>query len=224
MPARSNAQRKLMGMVYAYKKGKLRDASDKVKEVAKHISKEDARDFAATKSKGLPEKKAGAITQAQRISALMKIAENPFWDNVQDNLGFDSLFPGHKDYSDGHTDISASSYKAEPRSEIKAWDPYAKLKPPSYSAESQLEGGAQTALTLGASSAASTGLNTLIGGVTGAIRGYNNDGLRGALVNGITNASSGALSGLKGIMGTASDVGNNAADATIALIKDFNDL
>lgn len=59
MPAKSQSQQRLFGMVHAYKKGKLKNAPNKIKEVAKHISDSDARDFAKTKSKGLPEKKAG---------------------------------------------------------------------------------------------------------------------------------------------------------------------
>ena len=58
MPAVSESQQRLMGMVHAYKKGKLKHAPKKIKEVAKHISDEDARDFAETKHDGLPEKKA----------------------------------------------------------------------------------------------------------------------------------------------------------------------
>lgn len=46
-----------MGMVHAYQKGELDDASDTVKEIAKDIKPEDAEDFASTKHKGLPEKK-----------------------------------------------------------------------------------------------------------------------------------------------------------------------
>lgn len=61
MPAKSKAQRRLMGMVYAYKNGKLKNAPKKIKEVAKHISDEDARDFAKTKTDKLPEKKAYCI-------------------------------------------------------------------------------------------------------------------------------------------------------------------
>jgi len=45
-------------MVHAYQKGKLKNPPKKVKEVAKHISEEDAEHFARTKHKGLPEKKA----------------------------------------------------------------------------------------------------------------------------------------------------------------------
>lgn len=56
MPASSKSQQKLFGMVLAYKNGKLKDAPDKVKEIAKHISDTDARHFAATKRKGLPDR------------------------------------------------------------------------------------------------------------------------------------------------------------------------
>ena len=58
MPALSKSQQRLMGMVHAYKNGKLKNAPKKIKDVAKHISDDDARDFAKTKTKQLPEKKA----------------------------------------------------------------------------------------------------------------------------------------------------------------------
>lgn len=58
MPAKSKSQQRLFGMVHAYQKGKLKNAPKKVKSIAKRISKGDARDFASTKRKGLPEKKA----------------------------------------------------------------------------------------------------------------------------------------------------------------------
>jgi hypothetical protein len=44
-----------MGMVHAYKKGLLKDAPDRVKQIASHISDTDAVHFAETKTKGLPE-------------------------------------------------------------------------------------------------------------------------------------------------------------------------
>ena len=58
MPARSKSQQRLFGMVHAYQKGKLKDAPEEVKEIARSISEEDAEHFAKTKHKGLPEKKA----------------------------------------------------------------------------------------------------------------------------------------------------------------------
>jgi hypothetical protein len=52
----SKAQQRFMGMVHAAKQGE-KPASKEVAKVAKGMSKKDAEDFAATKHKGLPEKK-----------------------------------------------------------------------------------------------------------------------------------------------------------------------
>lgn len=52
----SKAQQKFMGMVHAAQKGE-KAASPEVAKVAKDMGKKDAKDFAATKHKGLPEKK-----------------------------------------------------------------------------------------------------------------------------------------------------------------------
>jgi hypothetical protein len=52
--AKSRAQQKFMGMVYAAKKGE-KPASPEVAKVAKGMSKSDAKDFAKTKHKGKPE-------------------------------------------------------------------------------------------------------------------------------------------------------------------------
>jgi hypothetical protein len=53
----SKKQQKFMGMVHAAQKGE-KPASKEVSKVAKTMKKSDAEDFAATKHKGLPEKKA----------------------------------------------------------------------------------------------------------------------------------------------------------------------
>lgn len=52
--AKSKAQQKLMGMVYAAKKGEPA-ASPEVAKAAKGMSKKDAKDYASTKHKGKPE-------------------------------------------------------------------------------------------------------------------------------------------------------------------------
>lgn len=59
MPAVSQAQQKLMGMAYAYKKGDMKeeDASKEVKELADSMSLEDLKDYAETKHDDLPAKK-----------------------------------------------------------------------------------------------------------------------------------------------------------------------
>ena len=51
----SKQQQKFMGMVHAMQKGKkVKGASPELKKVAKTMGKKDAKDFAATKHKGLP--------------------------------------------------------------------------------------------------------------------------------------------------------------------------
>lgn len=56
MPAKSKKQQRFFGIVHALQKGDIDnyDVSDKVKNVANKISKKDAKDFAKTKHKGLP--------------------------------------------------------------------------------------------------------------------------------------------------------------------------
>lgn len=75
MPALSKSQQRLFGMVHAYKTGKLKKAPKKIKEVAKHISDEDARDFAKTKSSGLPEKKASPLDYMFVRGFMSRLAE-----------------------------------------------------------------------------------------------------------------------------------------------------
>lgn len=57
MPAVSESQQRLFGMVHAYQKGRLKHAPAKIRRVAKHISEEDAEHFARTSHDGLPERK-----------------------------------------------------------------------------------------------------------------------------------------------------------------------
>ena len=45
-----------MGMVYATKKGEMTNPSPEVKKAASSMKKKDAKDFAGTKHKGLPDK------------------------------------------------------------------------------------------------------------------------------------------------------------------------
>lgn len=61
MPAKSKKQQRLMGMVHAYKVGKLppEKASPMIKRIAKSITDKEAKDFAETSTKGLPMRKLG---------------------------------------------------------------------------------------------------------------------------------------------------------------------
>jgi len=55
MPSKSKSQQRFFGMVDAYKKGEMKNASSKIKKAAKGMSMDDVKDFAETKHKGLPE-------------------------------------------------------------------------------------------------------------------------------------------------------------------------
>lgn len=56
MPSKSKAQQRFFGMVDAYKKGEMKNASSKIKKAANGMTMGDVKDFAETKHKGLPEK------------------------------------------------------------------------------------------------------------------------------------------------------------------------
>jgi hypothetical protein len=53
--AKSTAQQKFMGMVHAFKKGKMKNASPEVEKTAKGMSDAEAKKFASTSHKGLPQ-------------------------------------------------------------------------------------------------------------------------------------------------------------------------
>jgi hypothetical protein len=74
MPATSQQQQKLMGIVHALQTGDMKPskASGKAKEMAKSMKKGDVTDFASTKHKGLPKKVKkeaidGALTQLYMV-------------------------------------------------------------------------------------------------------------------------------------------------------------
>ena len=56
MPAVSKKQQRFFGMVRAAQKGEMKNPSSEVLDVASEISMKDAKKFAKTKHKGLPEK------------------------------------------------------------------------------------------------------------------------------------------------------------------------
>ena len=55
MPAKSKAQQRLFGMVDAYKKGDLKHASKKIKDIADEMDSSEVKKFAKTKTHNLPE-------------------------------------------------------------------------------------------------------------------------------------------------------------------------
>ena len=62
MPAKSKSQQRLFGIVHAIQKGDVKASRfpKRIREMARRVDPGDAADFASTKSKGLPEKKAVA--------------------------------------------------------------------------------------------------------------------------------------------------------------------
>jgi len=78
----SQAQQKFMGMVHAAQKGE-KAASPEVAKVAKSMGKKDARDFAATKHKGLPQH---VKEKYDPVKAVKQCAKN-----YMDEFGYDSV-------------------------------------------------------------------------------------------------------------------------------------
>lgn len=93
MPSVSKKQQKFMGMVHAAQKGE-KPASAKVEKVAKSMKKKDAKDFASTKHKGLPEKKTkeeefsldGDILTEGQKEELKKIIDVLVEERVQERI------------------------------------------------------------------------------------------------------------------------------------------
>jgi hypothetical protein len=69
----SKKQQRFMGMVHATQKGE-KAPSKEVAKVAKSIGKKDAEDFAATKHKGLPEKKAKKKEEVEETTVAGNVA------------------------------------------------------------------------------------------------------------------------------------------------------
>ncbi len=66
MPAQSKAQQRFMGMVHAVQKGDMENPSPEVSKAADSMSDKDAKDFASTSHKGLPDKVKEAIIKELR--------------------------------------------------------------------------------------------------------------------------------------------------------------
>ena len=69
MPAKSKAQQRFFGMVRAAQKGEMDNPSSEVLDAADSISVKDAKKFAKTKHKGLPEKKEVSEARANAVIA-----------------------------------------------------------------------------------------------------------------------------------------------------------
>jgi hypothetical protein len=72
MPAVSKAQQRFMGMVHAVQKGDMEAPSKEIEKAADSMSDKDAKDFASTSHKGLPNKKENMKITRERLKELVK--------------------------------------------------------------------------------------------------------------------------------------------------------
>ena len=72
MPAVSKAQQRFMGMVHAVQKGDMEAPSKEVEKAADSMTKKDAKDYASTSHKGLPNKKENMKITKERLKELVK--------------------------------------------------------------------------------------------------------------------------------------------------------
>jgi Protein of unknwon function (DUF3008) len=72
MPAQSKAQQRFMGMVHAVQKGDMEAPSKEVEKAADSMTKKDAKDYASTSHKGLPNKKENMNITKERLKELVK--------------------------------------------------------------------------------------------------------------------------------------------------------
>jgi hypothetical protein len=72
MPAVSKAQQRFMGMVHAVQKGDMEAPSKEIEKAADSMSDKDAKDYASTSHKGLPNKKENMKITRERLKELVK--------------------------------------------------------------------------------------------------------------------------------------------------------
>ena len=72
MPAQSKAQQRFMGMVHAVQKGDMEAPSKEVEKAADSMTDKDAKDYASTSHKGLPNKKESMKITKERLKELVK--------------------------------------------------------------------------------------------------------------------------------------------------------
>ena len=86
MPAESKKQQRFFGMVHAVQKGELSptEVGPAIRKAARNTEYSDVKDFASTKHKNLPEKRA-AFKKAKEI--LKKIKGKRSFKNIDDDDG-----------------------------------------------------------------------------------------------------------------------------------------
>jgi hypothetical protein len=82
MPAKSKAQQRFMGMVHAVQKGDMEAPSSEVEKAADSMSDADAKDYASTKHKGLP----NHVKQENMEKQLKEIIRQTYRESLRESV------------------------------------------------------------------------------------------------------------------------------------------
>ena len=86
MPAKSKAQQRFMGMVHAAQNGELDNPSSEVEKVADSMSDADAKDYASTKHKGLP----NHVKKENMEKELKEIIRQTYRESLRESINEDA--------------------------------------------------------------------------------------------------------------------------------------
>ena len=86
MPAKSKAQQRFMGMVHAAQKGELDNPSAEVEKAADSMSDADAKDYASTKHKGLP----NHVKKENMEKELKEIIRQTYRESLRESINVDA--------------------------------------------------------------------------------------------------------------------------------------
>ena len=123
MPAVSKAQQRFFGMVRSAQKGKMKNPSSEVLDVADDISVKDAKKMAKTKHKGLPEVKEGISIIKGNTSSKKVSYRGPTKDNKRDKDG--NIVASHYGKRE---DTRTDAQKKKHSDAVRKFDNYKKLK------------------------------------------------------------------------------------------------
>jgi hypothetical protein len=89
MPAKSKAQQRFMGMVHAVQKGDMEAPSSEVEKAADSMSDADAKDYASTKHKGLP----NHVKNENMEKELKEIIRQTYRDSLRESINEAKIEP-----------------------------------------------------------------------------------------------------------------------------------
>jgi hypothetical protein len=100
MPAKSKAQQRFMGMVHATQKGDMETPSPEVSKAADSMSDKDAKDFASTSHKGLPDKIKEIVLSELRSVRAIQMDYTDVINSIQKHLDAYKKFKGTPEESE----------------------------------------------------------------------------------------------------------------------------